>query len=244
MSGIYKDFDKKNEVPKVKIPKFATGGICNDAIFPKLEVFSQIDEIVKDIREQKNNIMAMEFTKCIGELLKKNGVVPKMTEYTRNFETDNTFETRYGVSIDELDFSEHDKVFEDKIASLKKKNKDLESCFTQREQDSTDMIMELKQRIGELESENEGLKCSIDILTASKSKWIDKAVEWQQKCEKLESKETEICEKEPNTSDSAPSIEWYDNRHQSDCIEINRLNTTIDVLIHKVEYLRQFAGLE
>ena len=40
-----------------------------------------------------------------------------------------------------IDFSEHDKVFEDKIAKLEKKNKDLESCFTQREQDSKDMIM-------------------------------------------------------------------------------------------------------
>ena len=75
--------------------------------------FSAFDRIAKDIRERQDNAIAMEFTKCIGELLRKNGVVPKMMEYTRNFETDNTFETRYGVSIDELDFSEHDKVFED-----------------------------------------------------------------------------------------------------------------------------------
>ena len=120
MSDILKDSDKKNEFPKVKIPKFATGGICNDAIFFNLDVFPQIDEIVKDVRDRQDNAMAMEFTKCIGELLRKNGVVPKMTEYTRNFETDKTFETRYGVSIDELDFSEHDKVFEDKIAELEK----------------------------------------------------------------------------------------------------------------------------
>ena len=32
MSDIFRDFDKKNEVPKIKIPKFATGVICNDAI--------------------------------------------------------------------------------------------------------------------------------------------------------------------------------------------------------------------
>lgn len=83
-------------------------------------IWAGIDRIAKDIQEQKDNAMAMEFTKCIGELLRKNGVVPKMTEYTRNFETDKTFETRYGVSIDELDFTEHDKVFEDKIAELKK----------------------------------------------------------------------------------------------------------------------------
>lgn len=175
MSDILRDFDKKNEFPKVKIPKFATGGICNDAIFPKLDVFSQIDEIVKDITKQKDNAMAMEFTKCIGELLRKNGVVPKLTEYTRNFETDKTFETRYGVSIDELDFSEHDKVFEDKIAKLEKENKSLNSYLVQREQDSTDMIMKLKQeksdkneKIAELSCENESLKQRIAELESMK----------------------------------------------------------------------------
>ena len=44
MSDIFRDFDKKNEVPKVKIPKFATGGICDDAIFFNLDVdFSNSD---------------------------------------------------------------------------------------------------------------------------------------------------------------------------------------------------------
>ena len=80
----------------------------------------ELEDIVKDITKKKDNAIAMEFTKCIGELLKKNGVVPKMTEYTGSFEANKTFGTRYGVTIDELDFSEHDKVFEDKIANLEK----------------------------------------------------------------------------------------------------------------------------
>ena len=100
---------------------------------------------------------------------------------------------------------------------------------------------ELKQRIAELESmemENvnempdsitiDGYKCKIikteSGLYISRDEIysiIDKEKEpLKQKCKELEDK------------------------HQSDCIEINRLNTTIDVLIHKVEYLRQFAGLE
>ena len=237
INRIYGDFDKKNEFPKVKIPKFATGGICDDAIFPKLDVFLQIDEIVKDITKKKDNAIAIEFTKCIGELLKKNGVVPKITEYTRNFETDKTFETRYGVSIDELDFSEHDKVFEDKIT-------DLESLMKKQEEflDIKNIqIVELKQRIAELESEEtesldevpdsitiDGYKCKIikteSGLYISRDEIysiIDKEKEpLKQKCKELE------------------------DRHQSNCIEINRLNTTIDVLIHKVECLGQFAGLE
>ena len=286
INRIYGDFDKKNEIPKVKIPKFATGGICNDAIFPKLDAFSQIDEIVKDITKKKDNAMAIEFTKCIGELLRKNGVVPKMTESTRNFETDKTFETRYGVSIDELDFSEHDKVFEDKIADLeqrireliKEKNEYKRKCndFGFENQDLKkitkgyeDKIAELEKEVvnrkqafedkckdykstsellGKYQQENESLKkrvVELENFSCQVEQETESLVEkLKQRIAELESKETEICEKEPNTTDSAPSVEWYDNRHQSDCIEINRLNTTIDVLIHKVEYLRQFAGLE
>ena len=112
----------------------------------------------------------------------------------------------------EIDFSEHDKVFEDKISELSKK---LNHIWE---------IGEVHQNIRiEVEAENKELK---------------------QRIAELESKETETCEKEPISDDCRPSMEWYENRHQSDCIEINRLNTTIDVLIHKIEYLRQFAGLE
>lgn len=111
-----------------------------------------------------------------------------------------------------FDFSEHDKVFEDKIAEQK--------------------------------NEISMLKALIDNYRDAESKLFDENKELKQRIAELESKETETCEKEPISDDARPSIEWYDNRHQSDCIEINRLNTTIDVLVHKVEYLRQFAGLE
>jgi hypothetical protein len=141
----------------------------------------------------------------IVELMVKNGVTTKFSENLfKNLVNDEP--------IIELDFSEHDKVFEDKIASLEK---ELSSVVKEAERQEFIREMsclerqELKERIAELES-----------------------------------KETETCEKETKVSASSPSMEWYENRHQSDCIEINRLNTTIDVLIHKVEYLRQFAGLE
>lgn len=161
MSDILRDSGKKNEIPKVKIPKFSTGGICSDAIFPKLDVFSQIDEIVKDIRDRQDNAMAMEFTKCIGELLRKNGVVPKLTEYRAENHEENflrsKYEVRFGVSIDELDFSEHDKVFEDKIAELEKRIRELDIIDAMR----IDEKRELKQRIAELESKNDQLTESI-----------------------------------------------------------------------------------
>lgn len=138
-----------------------------------------------------------------------------------------------GVKID-IDFSAHDKVFEDKIENLEnqiaymkeKKNYLRTRCM----EDATDAFdcgaygrLTIVGRRVDLETENEKLK---------------------QRIAELESKETETCKKEPLSDDCRPSMEWYENRYQSDCIEINRLNTTIDVLIHKVEYLRQFAGLE
>ena len=40
-----------------------------------------------------------------------------------------------------------------------------------------------------------------------------------------------------------PSIEWYEQRYQSDCITINQLHTTIDVLADKLSRLREVKGL-
>lgn len=44
-------------------------------------------------------------------------------------------------------------------------------------------------------------------------------------------------------NDDRPSIDWYENRYQSDCVTINQLNVTIDVLIDKLARLRKSAGL-
>lgn len=189
-----------------------------------------VEKIADEILKDKDNVKAIEFTTVIGKLLRENGVTPICTEYVADGCFDNKFGYGYKCCFEKLDFTEHDKVFEDKIAELQ------EECVKLHNQ-----LMETER---DMQEENEKLMHNINEITTSRSEWIDKAVEWQQKCENLDSKETETCEKEPKVSGSAPSIEWYENRHQSNCIEINRLNTTIDVLIHKVEYLRQFAGLE
>ena len=169
MSDIFIDFDKKNEFPKVKIPKFATGGIFNDAIFPKLDAFLQIDEIVKDIRDSQDNAMAMEFTKCIGELLKKNGVVPKITEYTHENVKEHSIEQLYGVSIDELDFSEHDKVFENRIARLEENVGYYKDSLSRVEKNCDKLYnenKELKQRIAELENSETENTVEVRVLAS------------------------------------------------------------------------------
>ena len=80
---------------------------------------------------------------------------------------------------------------------------------------------EKQNEIEELNSDNENLKNEIEEL-----KYILDSKEKMQKCE-----------------DVAPSIEWLEDRHQQDCIEISRLNTVIDVLIDKHSRLRQQIGL-
>lgn len=182
--------DLKIEFPKVKIDKLAPGKKCPDDIFVTFNPLSDIERIVRDIKDRQDNIMAMKFTRIIGQLLKDNGVVPKITEFKTGETFDKAgkvFEERYGVVIEGLDFTEHDKVFMDKIAELKKDYQIASELLGKYQQENES----LKQHIEELMIENESLKSSIDIMATSKSEWIDRAVEWHQKCEELESKEAD-----------------------------------------------------
>lgn len=81
---------------------------------------STIGKISRDIIEQKNNAMAMEFTRIICDLLKKYGVFVHCTE-TKLSEhiTHNSIEEKYGIVFDSMDFSWHDKEFTDEIEKLK-----------------------------------------------------------------------------------------------------------------------------
>jgi hypothetical protein len=44
-------------------------------------------------------------------------------------------------------------------------------------------------------------------------------------------------------SDTDHSKQWYSERHQSDCITINQLHTTLDVLIDRYANLRKAHGV-
>lgn len=156
---------------------------------------------------------------------------------------------QYNKEINDIniDFSGHDKVFEDKIADLQQRIRELIKEKDEYKRKCNNFgfeNQELKQRIAELEEKNKNLVNMINELQLEKAHIDCDLYDANKRIAELESKETETCENEPKISGSTPSMEWYDNRHQSDCIEINRLNTTIDVLIHKVECLRQIAGLE
>lgn len=78
-----------------------------------------VDGIAKDILKQKNNAMAMKFTKAICGLLEKYGVRINCTETKHQNITHNLIEEEYGIVFDSVDFSQHDKEFKDKIEELK-----------------------------------------------------------------------------------------------------------------------------
>ena len=72
------------------------------------------DEITEQIIENKNNDIAKAFTMHISILLINNGIVPIMTEYTRNDVKNITDKNEYklvmeyGIAFKELDCSKHD----------------------------------------------------------------------------------------------------------------------------------------
>ena len=131
-------FDKNYKLPKDL--KLDLGGF--DSAMKEIEI--NLDKIAQDIRERKDNAIAMEFTRVIVELLKKNGVVPKITEVRTGgtFDKDrNVIEERYGVLIDGLDFYEHDNQFKERIGFLTRKN---EALFDEKQ--------ELMKHISEIEN--------------------------------------------------------------------------------------------
>ena len=87
---------------------------------------SQIEKIEKDIRDKEDKELALAFTNVVGSLLRDNGVLVKTSRH--EFVTDNEndknkyiIKKEYGISIDGLDFTEHDKKFNDEIERLKKR---------------------------------------------------------------------------------------------------------------------------
>ena len=137
---------------------------------------SQIEKIAKYIRDREDKELALAFTNVVGSLLRENGVFVKTSRY--EFETDNEadknkyiIKKEYRVSFDGLDFTEHDKVFEDKIELLNRnlnlqKDKRCEAeiernYLAERFNQLKDENDELKQRIAEFENENKNLNIRI-----------------------------------------------------------------------------------
>lgn len=100
---------------------------------------NSIDKTCNDILEQKNNAMAMEFTRIICDLLKRYGVCVHCTEIRHQGITNNFIEEKYGIVFDSMDFSQHDKEFTDKIKELEEYTDSLK-CSIERKQETIKQI--------------------------------------------------------------------------------------------------------
>lgn len=121
-----------------------------------------IDGIARDILEQKNNAMAMEFTKVICDLLEKYGVRIKCTEMKHQNITHNLIEKEYRIIFDSVDFSQHDKEFTDKIEELKKQLDRSQTKIAHLEKLSAGLKSDFNtatEKIKDLANENMRLQC-------------------------------------------------------------------------------------
>ena len=102
---------------------------------------SQIEKIAKDIRDREDKEMAYELVKRLSPLLIANGVTVKTTKYNldeqvavKEASSVDPFKKElvihYGISIDGLDFTEHDKMFKDEISDLRKELRESKDYIT------------------------------------------------------------------------------------------------------------------
>ncbi len=121
MNKIEFDFNKKNEIPYVKINREAT---AYEKIDDSLKNFIDngawfvFEKVVEEITERKNYERAMEFTKGIGKFLRENGVTPIISEIEYEKMTENSIDVTHVVHFEGLDFSEHDSEFNKRIDQL------------------------------------------------------------------------------------------------------------------------------
>lgn len=120
---------------------------------------SIINKISRDILEQKNNAMAMEFARIICDLLKRYGVHVHCTETKLGEKiTHNSIEEQYGIVFDSMDFSQHDKEFTEEIEELKQHISDLERDLKtagEKIQDPADENMKLQCERNDYKSKSE-----------------------------------------------------------------------------------------
>lgn len=124
-----------------------------------------MNKITKDILEQKNNAMAMEFTRIICDLLKRYGVYVHCTETKFGEEiTANSIEEQYGIAFDSMDFSQHDKEFMDKIEELQSEVKKYRKAFEYAKKERDCQIAEYQSRTEKDKTELERAKNTINQI--------------------------------------------------------------------------------
>lgn len=129
---------------------------CQDEyekLFKESPLEGVMNKITKDILEQKNNAMAMEFTRIICDLLKRYGVYVHCIETKLSEKiTTNSIEEQYGVVFDSMDFSQHDKEFTDKIEKLQSEVEKYRKAFEYAKKECDCQVAEYQKKIEELKN--------------------------------------------------------------------------------------------
>lgn len=125
---------------------------------------SQLEKIAKDIRDMEDKELALAFTNVVGSLLRENGVIVKTSRY--ELETDDEFDKNkyiikkeFGISIDGLDFIEHDKRFRDEIKQLKSELSDVQKPADEYYNKCIDLTKQVAELESELEAKDNDSKC-------------------------------------------------------------------------------------
>ena len=124
---------------------------------------SQIEKIAKDIRDREDKEMAYELVKRLSPLLIANGVTVKATKYNldeqvavKESDSADRFNKKlvmhYGISIDGLDFTEHDKGFRDEIKQLKSELSDVQKSADEYYNKCIDLTNQIEKLKSELEA--------------------------------------------------------------------------------------------
>lgn len=126
-----------------------------------------MDEIIANMDKQRERARIVAFVTDIAMMLRENGVIPCMSEVSTEIDDNDALKTLFCCRLEKLDFSEHDKVLEKKIAELeniinhKLGDWDKHGITYQEILDMKAENQELKQRIAELENENKNLNIRI-----------------------------------------------------------------------------------
>ena len=124
---------------------------------------SQIEKIAKDIRDREDKEMAYELVKRLSPLLIANGVTVKTTKYNldeqvavKEASSVDPFKKElvihYGISIDGLDFTEHDKKFKDEIRKLESELSDVQKSADKYYNKCIDLTNQIEKLKSELET--------------------------------------------------------------------------------------------
>ena len=117
------------------------------------------------------------------------------------------------------------------IITIPRKSND-NAIIEKMEEDLNRLTMDLKSRMGQIHE----LKEKNEELDHMRKSWMETAQKWSELNSELQDKIAKLeC--------SSKIISELEDQHQSDCIRINQLLTTIDVLTERYQKLREAHGL-